>query len=76
MHVTGLMVGCKTIICHIMERKYYTVKPVYNDHLMEYFYAFWSSSRWPRATYMSSRRQKLLARVNWYLQSSLKHITE
>ena len=25
---------------------------------------------------MSSRRQKLLARVNWYLQSSLKHITE
>ena len=25
---------------------------------------------------MSSRRHKLLARVNWYLQSSLKHITE
>ena len=25
---------------------------------------------------MSSRRQKLLARVNWCLQSSLKHITE
>ena len=25
---------------------------------------------------MSSRRQKLLSRVNWYLQSSLKHITE
>ena len=25
---------------------------------------------------MSSRRQKLLAWVNWYLQSSLKHITE
>ena len=25
---------------------------------------------------MSSRRQKLLARVHWYLQSSLKHITE
>ena len=25
---------------------------------------------------MSSRRQLLLARVNWYLQSSLKHITE
>ena len=53
-----------------------TVKPVYNDHLMGYFSAFWSSSRWPRATLMSSRRQKLLARVNWYLQSSLKHITE
>ena len=53
-----------------------TVKLVYNDHLMGYFSAFWSSSRWPRATYMSSRRQKLLARVNWYLQSSLKHITE
>ena len=28
----------------------YTVKPVYNDHLMEYFSAFWSSSRWPMAT--------------------------
>ena len=27
-----------------------TVKPVYNDHLMVYFSAFWSSSRWPRAT--------------------------
>ena len=27
-----------------------TVKPVYNDHLMEYFSAFWSSSRWPGAT--------------------------
>ena len=26
-----------------------TVKPVYNDHLMGYFSAFWSS-RWPRAT--------------------------
>ena len=28
----------------------FTVKPVYNDHLMVYFSAFWSSSRWPRAT--------------------------
>ena len=27
-----------------------TVKPVYNDHLMGYISAFWSSSRWPRAT--------------------------
>ena len=27
-----------------------TVKPVYNDHLLGYFSAFWSSSRWPRAT--------------------------
>ena len=27
-----------------------TVKPVYNDHLMGYFSASWSSSRWPRAT--------------------------
>ena len=27
-----------------------TVKPVYNDHLMGYFSAFWSSSRWPLAT--------------------------
>ena len=43
-----------------------TVKPVYNDHLIGYFSAFWRSSR----------RQILLARVNWYLQSSSKHITE
>ena len=28
----------------------YTVKPVYNDHLMGYLSAFWSSSRWPLAT--------------------------
>ena len=28
----------------------YTVKPVYNDHQMGHFSAFWSSSRWPRAT--------------------------
>ena len=27
-----------------------TMKPVYNDHLMGYFSAFWSSSRWPTAT--------------------------
>ena len=27
-----------------------TVKLVYNDHLMGYFSAFWSSSRWPLAT--------------------------
>ena len=31
-------------------QKDYTVKPVYNDHPMGYFSAFWSSSRWPRAT--------------------------
>ena len=53
-----------------------TVKPVYNDHIMGYFSAFWSSFRGPLATQMSSRRQKLLARVNWYPPSSLKHITE
>ena len=27
-----------------------TVKPVYNDHLMGYLSAFWSSSRWPLVT--------------------------
>ena len=26
------------------------MKPVYNDHLVGYFSAFWSCSRWPRAT--------------------------
>ena len=53
-----------------------TVKPVYNDRPIGYLSAFRRSSRWPRATKMSSRRQKLLTQVNWYLQSSLKHITE
>ena len=62
--------------CGELPGNYSTLQPVYNDHLMGYFAAFWSSSRWPLAIYMSSRRQKLLARVNWYLQSSLKHITE
>ena len=28
----------------------YTVKPISNDHLMGYYSAFWSSSRWPLAT--------------------------
>ena len=27
-----------------------TVKPLYNDYLIGYVSAFWSSSRWPRAT--------------------------
>ena len=27
-----------------------TMKPVYNDHRVGYLSAFWSSSRWPRAT--------------------------
>ena len=27
-----------------------TVKPVYNDHLMGYFSAFWRTPRWSRAT--------------------------
>ena len=29
---------------------YDTVKPVYNDHLMGYFSAFWSLTRWPKST--------------------------
>ena len=49
------------------------MKPVYNDHPMGHFSAFWTLSR---ATWISSRRQKLLARVNSYLQSGLKHITD
>ena len=32
----------------LVPNRWYTVKPVYNDHLMGYFSAFWSSSRWPR----------------------------
>ena len=58
--------------CDLEVTKACTVKPVYNDHLLGYFSAFWSSSRWP----LASRRQILLSRVNWYLQSSLEHITE
>ena len=46
-----------------------TVKPVYNDHLMGYFSAFWSSSRWQRATSMSSRRQKLLTLLRTVLMA-------
>ena len=33
-----------------LDKGYGTVKPVYNDHLMRYFSAFWCSSRWARAT--------------------------
>ena len=38
------------IWCNDEMFRIYTVKPVYNDHLMGYFSAFWSSSRWPKAT--------------------------
>ena len=65
-----------TCILHISLANPITMNPVYNDHLMQYFSAFRSSPGWPRATEMSSRRQKLLAGINWYLQASLKHITE
>ena len=34
----------------IWDRHHDTMKPVYNDHLIGYLSAFWSSSRWPRAT--------------------------
>ena len=38
-------------LCPVIHRpNIYTVKPVYNDHVMGYFSAFRSSSRWPRAT--------------------------
>ena len=43
----GMMVTC--FICFIFTFLI-TVNPVYNDHLLGYFSAFWSSSRWPRAT--------------------------
>ena len=32
--------------CHVVRLCIYS-EPVYNDHLMGYFSAFWSSSRWP-----------------------------
>ena len=39
-------------LCHQVISIHGTVKPVYNDHLMGYLSAFWSSSRWP--TYLPS----------------------
>ena len=42
-HICASMIVSLCVSCD-------TVKPVYNDHLMGYFSAFWSSSRWPRAT--------------------------
>ena len=33
-----------------VQHKHDTVIPVYNDHKMGYVSAFWSPSRWPRAT--------------------------
>ena len=40
-------VANEMLLFHYFSR---TVKPGYNYHLMGYFSAFWSSSRWPRAT--------------------------
>ena len=45
---------CRVAVPPMMTNHYalesYTVKPVYNDHLMGHLSAFWSSCRWPRAT--------------------------
>ena len=57
-------------------RKINTVKPVFNNHLMGYFSAFWSSLGGQGPPRWAPERQTLLARVNWYLRSSLKRITE
>ena len=45
----------------------YTVKPVYNDHLMGYF---------SKGHLDELQKADIVTKVNWYLQSSLKHITE
>ena len=49
-----MMVSLLTHICvtrpQWVKVKCSTGKPVYNDHLVGYFSAFWSSFRWPRAT--------------------------
>ena len=67
-------VSCRQLSIHWLHTGKRLPPPHHHDpyHLTRFFSAFWSSSRWP----MSSRRQKLLARVHWYPQSSLKHITE
>ena len=38
---------CNRFCCGYPLINHNTVKPVYNDHLMGYFSAFWSSTRWP-----------------------------
>ena len=45
----GLVILLKSPRGHICDIVH-TMRPVYKDHLMEYFSAFWGSSRWPRAT--------------------------
>ena len=47
-HVDFLFLGVAYLIWG--NKWYCTVKHVYNDHLMGYFSAFWSPSRWPVAT--------------------------
>ena len=47
----GLNIGyCLFRYVRRLQKYVQLVKPVYNDHLMGYFSAFSSSSRWPRAT--------------------------
>ena len=39
-----------------------TVKPVYNDHRMGYFSAFWSSSRWPKGHLDELQKAKIISK--------------
>ena len=49
-HTTQFLPTCVNRPRDFSYGKQCTVKPVYNDHLMGYFSAFWSSSRWPKTT--------------------------
>ena len=67
--------SCSLLITnHYPITRHYTRKPVYNDHLMEYFSAFWSYVAKEHLDEL--QKAEIVSRVNWYLQSSLKHITE
>ena len=50
---------CFDMICH---ENSCTVKPVYKDHLMGYFSAFWSSSRWPLANLDEPQKAEIVSK--------------
>ena len=45
--MSKLIMNTRVVLSLIDLFMHNTVKPVYNDHLMGYISAFWSSSRWP-----------------------------
>ena len=66
---------CKLVIHFLLCTRVSTVKPVHNDHLMGYFSAFWSSSR-AKGHLDELQKAEIVSKINWFLQPSLKHITD